>query len=97
VRVTLAGHVALGGDADLEPGGQAFDVRGEDVLGSHRDAHREDGSHEDRIRRLAARAVDCGGLESEVVDYLFGHGSSLRYILTTPIDRDLFASSRGLF
>src|SRR3989442_1444780 len=62
---------------DREPGGEAGDVGGEEVLARDRDAHLEDGAHQDAIGRLASRAVDGGDLDAEVVDDRFAPGCAL--------------------
>ena len=83
-------HVALGGDPELIPGGQALDVGREHVLGRDRDAHMEYGPRQDQVRRLAPRAIDGGGLDGEVVDDLVGHFDSWQRIVnftrTPPLD-----------
>ena len=68
VVVLAARQVALLADADREPGRQPRDVRREQVLAAHRDAHLEDGAQQDAVGRLAAGAVDGRHLEAEVVD-----------------------------
>ena len=54
--------------ANRVPGRQAGDVRREQVLPGDRDAHLEDGSQQDEVRRLAAGPVDGRDLDAEVVD-----------------------------
>ena len=62
-----ARDVAVLGDADLVPGGQALDVRREVVLAHDRDAHAEDGLHEQGVGAGRAGAVDVRELDREVV------------------------------
>ena len=63
-----AADVAVPAGAYGEPGGQSRDVGREHVLSRNRDAHLKQGAHQDRIGRLAARAVDGGYLDAEIVD-----------------------------
>src|ERR1019366_4797459 len=59
-------------DADGEPGGQTRDVRREHVLPGNRDAHLEDGPHEDGVGGLATRPVNGCYLNAEIVGYRMG-------------------------
>ena len=65
VEVRRAGGVAVLADADLVPGRQSLDVRREDVLAGDRDAHAEDGLHEQAVGAGRAGAVDRGDLEAK--------------------------------
>ena len=56
------------GDADLVPGGQALDVRREDVARADRHAHAQDRLGEQLVGRRGAGAVDVGELDDEIVD-----------------------------
>jgi len=47
VDVTADALVALGRDPDVEPGGQALDVGGEDILAAAGDPHRVQGTQDD--------------------------------------------------
>src|SRR5438552_2427793 len=60
-------------DPQLVPRGEAFNVGGKDVFGRYRDSHMEDRSGQNQVCGLAARTVDGGGLDGEVVDDWFGH------------------------
>ncbi len=62
-----AGEITLAAHADLEPGGQALDVGGEEVLAHHGDAHAEDGLHEQAVGAGGTGAVDVRDLDDEVV------------------------------
>ena len=68
VDFLLAADVAVLAGADGEPGGQAGDVRREQVLARDRDAHLEQGAHQNGVGRLASGAVDGGHLDGEIVD-----------------------------
>ena len=68
VDFLLAAHVPAMIRADRVPRRQAGDVRRKQVLPRHGDAHLEDGPQQDEVRRLAARSVDRGDLDAEVVD-----------------------------
>ncbi len=70
VDFLLPADVAALVRADGVPGRQAGDVRREQVLARHRHAHLEDRAQQDEVRRLAARSVDRGDLDAEVVDDL---------------------------
>ena len=69
IDLLAAADVAVLAGADGEPSGQAGDVRGEHVLAGNRDAHLEEGAHQDGVGGLAARPVDGGDLDAEIVDY----------------------------
>src|SRR6185503_16199208 len=66
VAAAARGPAVLAG-ADGEPRRQAGDVRREQVLAAHRDAHLEDGAEQHVVGRLAAGAVDSGHVDAEVV------------------------------
>ena len=68
IDLLLAADVAVLAGADGEPGGQAGDVGGEQVLAGDGDAHLEQGAHQNGIGGLAARAVDRRHLDGEIVD-----------------------------
>ena len=78
VRLRIHGHdeVELRGardvprpvDADLVPGGETLDVRGEDVLPRHRHSHAEDRLHDEPVGARGPGAVHRRDLEREVVD-----------------------------
>jgi hypothetical protein len=68
VDAAAAAEVALLRHAHLVPGGQALDVRREDVARADRDAHAQEGLGEELVGRRRARAVDVGELDDEVVD-----------------------------
>ena len=72
VDFLLAADVALGARADGVPGGQARDVRREHVLARHRHAHLEDRAQQHHVGGLAARSVDGGDLDGEIVDDALG-------------------------
>ena len=80
VDFLLAADVAVPVRPDGVPGGQAGDVRREEVLPRHRDAHLEQRANEHEVGRLAPRAVDGGHLDAEVVDDL-GRGRLRRRCL----------------
>ena len=63
-----AADVAVLAGADGEPGGQPGDIRREHVLPRNRDAHLKDGAHQDGVGGLAARPIDGGDLNAEIVD-----------------------------
>ena len=67
VDLLLAADVPVLVRADGVPGRQAGDVRREQVLAGHRDAHLEQRPDEHEVRRLAARPVDRRHLDAEVV------------------------------
>ena len=67
VEVRRPRRVAVLVDPDLVPGRQALDVRREHVLPGHRDAHAEDGLHDQAVGRRRPGAVGGGDLESEFV------------------------------
>ena len=73
VDLVRARHVSFRRDPQLVPRGEAFDVGGKDVFGRYRDSHMEDRSGQNQVCGLAARTVDGGGLDGEVVDDWFGH------------------------
>ena len=66
--VAPAGDEALPGGPDREPGRQPLDVGRKEVLARDRDAHLEDGPHQDVVRGHAARPVGRGDVDREVVD-----------------------------
>jgi hypothetical protein len=68
VEVRRARGVAVLVDPDLVPGRQPLDVRREHVLARDRDAHPEDGLHDQAVGRGRAGAVGRRDLEREVVD-----------------------------
>ena len=68
VDLLLAGDVAVFAGADGEPGRQAGDVRGKQVLAGDGDTHLEDRPQQHEIGRLAAGTVDGRDLDAEVVD-----------------------------
>ena len=53
--------------ADGEPGRQAGDVRGEEILAADGDAHGKDAAQQNAVGRLRAGAVDGSYLNAEVV------------------------------
>src|SRR6185503_16154658 len=62
-----AGDITVARHADLVPGRQALNVRREVVLPDHRNAHPEDGLHQQRVRARRAGAVYIRELDDEVV------------------------------
>ena len=68
LRVQPVADVPLGAGPDVEPGRQALDVRGEDVLAAARDPHRVQGAEQHEVGRLAPRAVDGPDPDRQVVD-----------------------------
>ena len=68
VDFLLAGDVAALAGPDRVPGRQAGDVRREHVLARHRHAHQQNRPQQDQVRGLAARSVDGGDLNAEIVD-----------------------------
>src|SRR5690606_17631119 len=52
---------------DGEPGGQALNVRGENILSAHGHAHLKEGAHQDQVGRLAAGAVGGGHGDDTVI------------------------------
>ena len=68
VDLLLAADVAAVVGANRVPRGQPGDVRREEVLARDGYAHLENRTQEYEIRRLAARSVDRGDLNAEVVD-----------------------------
>src|SRR5207244_5116422 len=63
--------------ADREPGGQALNVGGKEILSGDGDAHLEDRPHQDVVRGLAARSVGRGDVDREVVDDTLPAGTGL--------------------
>ncbi len=80
VEVRGAGGVAVFADPDLVPRGQALDIRREDVLARDRNAHPEDGLHDEAVGAGRAGAVGRGDLEGEVVDAI--HHSGVPWLLS---------------
>ena len=74
-----AGQEAVLVDPDGVPGGKSLDVGGEDVLPRNRNPHAKQGPEDGQVRRLAARSVDGGHGDGEVVDHLPGRGSRRRF------------------
>ena len=60
--------LAPGAGADRVPRGQPRNVRREHVLAGYRHTHLEDRPQKHEIRGLAARSVDGGDLDGEIVD-----------------------------
>ena len=56
-------------DPDLVPGRQSLDVRRKEVLAGDRNAHPEDGAHQQVVGARGAGAVDVGELQREVIDF----------------------------
>ena len=54
--------------ADGEPGGEAGDVGGEEILAADGNAHRKNAAQQNAVGRLRAGAVDGSYLDAEVVD-----------------------------
>ncbi len=77
VEVRGARRVAVFADPDLVPRGQALDVRREDVLARDRNAHPEDGLHDEAVRAGRAGAVGRRDLEGEIVDAIHHSGVPL--------------------
>ena len=63
---------SFAGHPDGIPGRQSLDVGGEDVLAGNRDAHVEQGMHQDQIAGLAAGTVGGSNSQGEVVDDAVG-------------------------
>ncbi len=63
-----AADVAVLAGANGKPGGQPGDIRREHVLARNRNAHLENGAHQDGVGSLAARSVHCSDLDAEIVD-----------------------------
>jgi hypothetical protein len=62
-----AGHVSAPVGANFIPGGQSLDVGWKHVLAGYRDAHPEQGFHDQAVGAGRAGAVDRGDLQDEVV------------------------------
>ena len=79
INFLLPGDVPVLVGADRVPGRQAGDVGRKQVLAGHRDPHLEQRPDEDQVGGLAARAVDGGDLDAELVDRAAGRrGSGLK-------------------
>ncbi len=68
VDFLLPGDVAALAGPNRVPGGQPGDVGREHVLAGHGNAHQENRTEEHEVGRLAARAIDGGDLDAEIVD-----------------------------
>ena len=68
LRVSTMPDVALGTGADVEPRGQALDVRGKHVLAAAWGTHGVEGAKHDQVGGQTARAVDSSNPDRQVID-----------------------------
>ena len=64
----VAADIAVLAGANGEPGGQALNVGREHILPGHRNAHLENGAHQNAVGGLTAGPVYGGDLNAEIVD-----------------------------